>query len=62
MRDYGVYGAGDSLADWLRLKYLDQTPEEELAQCIACGWCEEQCPQHLHIIREIGKAKDSLVR
>ena len=62
MRDYGVYGAGDSLADWLRLKYLGQSPEKELERCIECGWCEEQCPQHLHVIEEIKKAKKALAR
>jgi predicted aldo/keto reductase-like oxidoreductase len=62
MRDYGVFGRGDSLADWLRLKYLGGSPEEELAWCIECGWCEEQCPQQLHIIEEIGKAKEALAR
>jgi predicted aldo/keto reductase-like oxidoreductase len=60
MRDYGIYGAGESLAGWLRLKYLGQSPEEELAKCVECGWCEEQCPQHLHIIEEIRRAGKAL--
>jgi predicted aldo/keto reductase-like oxidoreductase len=62
VRDYGIYGAGDSLAGWLRLKYLGQSPEDELDKCIECGWCEEQCPQHLHIIEQIRSAKEALAR
>ncbi len=60
MRDHGVCGAGDSLAEWLRLKYLGQSPEEELAQCVECGWCEEECPQHLKIMSEIRRAREAL--
>jgi predicted aldo/keto reductase-like oxidoreductase len=33
---------------------------EELELCVECGWCEEQCPQHLDIIGEIAKAKAAL--
>jgi predicted aldo/keto reductase-like oxidoreductase len=62
MRDFDVYGAGDSLGDWLRLKYVGQSPEEELARCVECGWCEEQCPQHLKIMTEIRKARETFER
>jgi predicted aldo/keto reductase-like oxidoreductase len=60
MRDWAIYGAGDSLASWLEVKYIGRSPREELDLCIEYGWCEEQCPQHLHIIEEIRKAKASL--
>ena len=60
MRDYGIYGGGESLAGWLELAYLGQSPADELDQCVECGWCEEQCPQHLGIIGEIAKAKAAL--
>jgi predicted aldo/keto reductase-like oxidoreductase len=60
MRDYGIYGRGESLSSWLELAYLGQSPAEELGKCVECGWCEEQCPQHLEIIGEIAKAKAAL--
>lgn len=61
MRDFAIYGPeGGTLASWLRAKYIGQSPEEELDLCIECGWCEEQCPQHLPIIQEIGRAKAAL--
>ena len=56
MRDYQIDKRG-SLAEWLKAKYIGQSPAEELALCIDCGWCEEQCPQHLQIVAEIAKAK-----
>jgi hypothetical protein len=60
MRDYPIYGAGESLSGWLRLKYVGQSPEDELTKCVECGWCEEQCPQHLDIIEEIRRAREAL--
>jgi predicted aldo/keto reductase-like oxidoreductase len=57
VRDHAIYGRGQSLARWLGDTYLGQSPEEELALCVECGWCEEQCPQHLEIIEEIRKGK-----
>jgi predicted aldo/keto reductase-like oxidoreductase len=60
MRDYGIYGRGERLSGWLATAYLGQSPAEELDKCVECGWCEEQCPQHLDIIGEIAKAKAAL--
>jgi predicted aldo/keto reductase-like oxidoreductase len=60
MRDFGLYAAGDSLADWLTAKYIGRDPMAELGLCIECGWCEEQCPQHLDIIAEIRRAVAAL--
>ena len=60
MRDYGIYGRGESLADWLERAYLGQSVEQELEQCVECGWCEEQCLQHLNIIEEIRRAREAL--
>jgi predicted aldo/keto reductase-like oxidoreductase len=60
VRDHGVYGRGESLAEWLERAYLGQALAEELEQCIECGWCNEQCPQHLDIVGEIAKARAAL--
>jgi predicted aldo/keto reductase-like oxidoreductase len=61
MRDYSLYrSTAGSLDDWLRSKYFGQLPEKELALCIECGWCEEQCPQRLNIVDEIRRARDAL--
>ena len=60
VRDHRIYGAGASLADWLREKYVGQDPAQVLDFCIECGWCEEQCPQHLDIIDQIRQAKAAL--
>ena len=57
MRDHGIYGSGTPLSEWLRDKYIGQDPGEILDLCIECGWCEEQCPQHLEIIQQIRQAK-----
>ena len=36
--------------------YLDATKDKGLAsQCIQCGACEGQCPQHIGIIEELKK-------
>ncbi len=56
IRDFGIYGQG-SLKDWLKVKYIGQSPAQELLLCIECDWCEEQCPQHLKIVQEIVKAQ-----
>lgn len=60
MRDHQIYGRGESLSSWLETAYLGQSPAEELGLCIECGWCEEQCPQHLHIMAEIARARAAL--
>ena len=60
MRDYGIYGRGMRLAEWLRERYVGQDAEAILDLCVACGWCEEQCPQHLEIIEQIRRAKEAL--
>jgi predicted aldo/keto reductase-like oxidoreductase len=60
MRDYAIYGQDMSLAEWLGVKYLGRSLEEELELCIECGWCEEQCPQHLAIIDEIDRARQAV--
>jgi predicted aldo/keto reductase-like oxidoreductase len=57
MRDHGIYGSGSSLSEWLNAKYIGQDPAEVLDLCIECGWCEDQCPQHLEIVQQIRKAK-----
>ncbi|MBN1584109.1 MAG: aldo/keto reductase [Anaerolineae bacterium] len=56
IRDFGIDGQG-SLKRWLEIKYIGQSPAQELDKCVECGWCEEQCPQHLKIVTEITKAK-----
>jgi predicted aldo/keto reductase-like oxidoreductase len=60
MRDYGIYGGGVSLTDWLIEKYVGQDARKALDLCVECGWCEEQCPQHLEIIEQIRRAKAAL--
>jgi predicted aldo/keto reductase-like oxidoreductase len=61
IRDYSIYGSEEgSLTDWLTIKYIGTSPEVELANCIECGECEQQCPQHLNIVEEIRLAKEAL--
>ena len=61
MRDYAIDGGEvGSLADWLTIKYIGSSPQEELENCIECGLCEEQCPQHLNIVDEIRRAKEAV--
>jgi predicted aldo/keto reductase-like oxidoreductase len=60
MRDYGIYGGGMPLANWLAEKYVGQDARKVLDLCVECGWCEEQCPQHLEIIEQIRRAKAAL--
>jgi len=62
MRDYDIYGGGISLADWLSETYVGQDPGEVLDLCAECGWCEEQCPQHLEIIEQIRRARKALAK
>ncbi len=58
MRDFVVYGVQpERLAEWIWSKYPHQNPVEQLKLCTECGQCEEKCPQHLHIVEEIRKAK-----
>jgi predicted aldo/keto reductase-like oxidoreductase len=58
VRDYAVYGAGETLTGWLQAKYVGQSLAEELQKCVECGWCKEQCPQGLDIVQEIRRAKE----
>jgi hypothetical protein len=62
MRDYELYGGSVSLAEWLRENYVGMDPAVILDRCVACGWCEEQCPQHLEIMSEIQRAKAALAQ
>jgi predicted aldo/keto reductase-like oxidoreductase len=62
MRDYDIYGGGVSLAGWLNEAYVGQDPGEVLDLCVECGWCEEQCPQHLEIIEQIRRARKALTK
>lgn len=62
MRDHPIYAGSMPVAEWLLEKYVGQDLRELLDLCVECGWCEEQCPQHLHIIEEIRRARDALSR
>jgi predicted aldo/keto reductase-like oxidoreductase len=62
MRDYSIYGRGMPLADWLRDEYVGEDPREAIDLCVECGWCEEQCPQHLAIIEQIRLAREALAK
>lgn len=58
MRDHAMYGVqNDELKSWLTAKYVHTVPENEFAKCVACGECQEKCPQGLPIVDEIRKAQ-----
>lgn len=58
MRDFEVSGIKPAeVKNWISAKYMGSSPDEVLAKCIDCKLCEENCPQHLKITEEIGKAK-----
>lgn len=59
IRDYTIYGVREeNFENWLRSRYLNVgDPEKEIQKCLECGLCEEKCPQHLKIVKEIQKVK-----
>ncbi len=59
MNNYLIYG---NLAGALG-NYAFETREGGVAsRCIACGQCEEACPQHISIIQELKRAAELLER
>jgi hypothetical protein len=36
------------------------SPEQRASNCIDCGECEEKCPQHIPIAREMKKVHEAL--
>jgi len=56
--DLSMYGN----EDWIRQQYFEHTPESMRAPgCIACGTCEEACPQQIKIIEVLREAHDALL-
>ncbi|HEX9913990.1 MAG TPA: aldo/keto reductase, partial [Candidatus Bathyarchaeia archaeon] len=50
--EYYMSGQGDEVKN----KYWQQiTPETHSTNCVACGQCEEKCPQHLPIRKFMGE-------
>jgi hypothetical protein len=50
------YMSGQS--DEVKQRYWEQiTPESHSINCVACGQCEEQCPQHLPIRKFMGETR-----
>jgi len=57
MNNYLMYG---NLAG-AKASYAWSTRNDGRASdCVACGACEEVCPQHIHIIEELKKAEETL--
>ena len=56
---FGIYNTvkeyGQSWSTTLRYRNLKQDGHGAPADCIACGQCEEHCPQHLPIIDLLNK-------
>ena len=58
MRDFDISGmAADKLGQYLRNRYIGRDVAEWLDECIGCGICEDNCPQHLGIIAQIERAR-----
>jgi hypothetical protein len=61
MRDFARYGvAPERLTEWIHSRYAHQDIAVEIAQCIECGRCEKECPQHLPIVEQIRRGKKAL--
>jgi predicted aldo/keto reductase-like oxidoreductase len=61
MRDFARYGvAPERLAEWIHSRYAHTDIAAELGKCVACGRCEQQCPQHLPIVAQIRRGKQAL--
>ena len=47
---------------WIRMQYFEHTPESMRApSCVACGKCEEACPQQIPIIEKLREAHNALL-
>lgn len=46
--------------DDAKIKYAWNTEDGRASECIACGACEEVCPQHIHIIDELKRSVELL--
>ena len=56
--DLSMYGN----EDWIRQQYFEHTPESMRApNCVACGQCEEACPQLIPIIEKLRDAHQALL-
>ena len=57
MNSYLIYEQLDSA----KKSYAWRTEKGgKASDCIQCGQCEEQCPQHIHIIEQLQKAASIL--
>jgi predicted aldo/keto reductase-like oxidoreductase len=60
---FAKYNAGSMFGDFTQPKrsyMFSKRAKQDAAQCIACGVCEEKCPQHLAIIKQLKIAHAAL--
>jgi len=61
MRDFDRTEAEpEQLPAWLQSRYIGESPKDILERCTACGACEDNCTQHLKIIKQIQRATAAL--
>jgi len=42
------------------VKEYKELGEPNAAQCVSCGMCVEQCPQHIEIFKELAKVHERI--
>lgn len=58
MNRYMIYEDLDGAKD--RYASAVKEPHAKASECVKCGQCEKQCPQHIHIREWLGKAAQTL--
>jgi len=55
--DYSIYGGSEEFKEWYK-NLMDEG--KDASNCVECGQCESECPQHISIIERLKEAHEVL--
>ena len=59
---FKIFNHFQSVGTWFHaVRDYKELGEPNGAQCVSCGLCVEQCPQHIRIFEQLAKIHDRLI-